>query len=141
MKCLFDNCLPKKLSKTLGFLEGDDGIQVMHLSEKFNPETTDIEWIETLSKEGDWFVITRDNQIKKRPHEIRAWSESNLPIVFLQRSWMNFDFWNISWRIIKYWPDIKKRIEYAKKNESISLPINGTIVNINSNAYKKVSSQ
>ena len=32
MKCLFDNNMPPKLAKTLGFLEGDDGITVEHLN-------------------------------------------------------------------------------------------------------------
>jgi predicted nuclease of predicted toxin-antitoxin system len=31
MKCLFDNNMPPKLAKTLNFLEGDEGIPVIHL--------------------------------------------------------------------------------------------------------------
>jgi hypothetical protein len=92
MKCLFDNCLPKK-----------------------------------LAKDGDWFVITRDNQIKKKPHERKAWQEANLPIVFLQRSWMNFDFWNIAWRIIRYWPDVKAQASALRDHDAIILTINGRI--------------
>jgi len=79
MKCLFDNMMPPKLAKTLSFLEGDDGIPVTYFKEKFPPDTPDIKWIEELAKESDWFVITKDNQIRKRTHERKAWQESHIP--------------------------------------------------------------
>jgi len=127
MKCLFDNNMPSKLAKTLRFLEGDDGIVVEHIKDKFRPDTPDIEWIEKLSKEGDWFVITQDNQIRKRVHERKAWQESHIPIVFLNKSWINFNLWDTAWRLIKYWPDLKKTLLINKKMESFQLAINGKI--------------
>jgi hypothetical protein len=127
MKCLFDNNMPSKLAKTLNFLEGDDGISVVHLSEKFSPDIPDIGWIDNLTKEGDWFVITRDNQIRKKTHERKAWQESNIPIVFIPKTWINFDFWDIAWRLIRYWPKLKENINHSRKNESLELSINGKI--------------
>jgi len=127
MKCLFDNNMPPKLAKTLSFLEGDDGIPVTHFKEKFTPDTPDIKWIEELTKENDWFVITRDNQIRKRPHERKAWRESHIPIVFLQKAWINHDLWGLAWRLIKYWPGLKESINRSRKNESFLLAIDGKI--------------
>ncbi|MCL1931860.1 MAG: DUF5615 family PIN-like protein [Treponema sp.] len=127
MKCLFDNNMPPKLAKTLSFLEGDDGITVEHLKDKFPPDTTDIEWIRKLAKEGSWFVITQDNQIRKRSHERKAWQESHIPIIFLQKSWINHDLWEMAWRLIKYWPHLKENIKRNRKNESLLLTINGKI--------------
>jgi len=51
MKCLFDNNLPPKLAKTLGYLEGNDGISVEHLKEKFPSNISGIDWIKKLSME------------------------------------------------------------------------------------------
>ena len=127
MKCLFDNNMPPKLAKTLNFLEGDDGITVEHLKDKFPPDTPDIEWIKKLTKEGAWFVITQDNQIRKRAHERKAWQESLIPIVFLQKSWINHDLWEMAWRLIKYWPNLKESIHRSRKNESLLLAINGKL--------------
>ena len=127
MKCLFDNMMPPKLAKTLSFLEGEDGIPVIHIREKFPPDTPDIKWIEELAKESDWFVITRDNQIRKGAPERKAWQESHIPIVFLQKSWINQDLWEIAWRLIKYWPGLKKKINLSKNNTSFLLAINGKI--------------
>jgi hypothetical protein len=122
--------MPPKLAKTLSFMEGDDGIPVVHFKEKFPPDTPDIKWIEELTKESDWFVITRDNQIRKRTHERKAWQESHIPIVFLQKSWINHDLWEIAWRLIKYWPKLKQYINQNRTNESFLLTINGKIMTI-----------
>jgi hypothetical protein len=127
MKCLFDTNMPAKLAKTLNFLEGDDGIIVKHLNELFSPDTPDINWIEKLSKEGEWFVITKDNQIRKKPHERKAWQESNIPIVFLPKSWGKCSFWEMAWKLIRYWPELKDNINYNKMNKSFELSINGKI--------------
>ena len=125
MSCLFDNNLPIKLAKTLNFLEGDDGIVIKHLQEKFSANTSDVDWIEILKNEGGWFVITKDNQIRKKPHERKAWQESHIPIVFLPKSWMEFNLWEMAWRLIRYWPNLKDIITRNNKTESFELTING----------------
>jgi hypothetical protein len=127
VKCLFDNNLSPKLARTLRYREGNDGIVVEHMKEKFSPDTPDIEWINKLAKEGDWFVITKDNQIRKRPNERKAWQESHIPVVFLPKSWMNYDFWGIAWRFVKYWPDLKKNISQNRKIKSFELTVMGKI--------------
>jgi len=127
MKCLFDNNMPPKLAKTLSFLEGNDGITVEHLKDKFPSNTPDVEWIRRLTKEGGWFVITQDNQIRKRAHERKAWQESHIPIVFLQKSWINHDLWEMAWRLIRYWPNLKENIKHGRKSESLLLSVNGKI--------------
>ena len=130
MKCLFDNNMPPKLAKTLSFLEGDDGIIVEHLKEKFPSNISDIEWISKLSKEGNWFVITQDNRIRKKNHEKKAWQEAHIPIVFLQKSWVKQNFWETTWRLIRYWPKLKESIYRSRKKESFELSINGKISEI-----------
>jgi hypothetical protein len=122
--------MPPKLAKTLNFLEGDDGITVEHLKEKFPPNTPDIEWITKLSKEGKWFIITQDNQIRKRSLEKKAWRESHIPIIFLQKSWIKLNLWEMAWRLIKYWPDLKETVTRNRKNESFQLTINGKVTAI-----------
>lgn len=127
MKCLFDNNMPPKLAKALNFLENDNEIRIEHLKEKFPANTPDIEWIEKLKDEGGWFVVTQDNQIRKRSHERKAWENSNIPIVFLQRSWVGPGFWEITWRFIRHWPDLKKIIINNRNAKSFDLPIRGKI--------------
>jgi len=127
VKCLFDNNLSPKLAKTLSYLEGNDGIVVEHIKEKFSSDTPDIEWINKLAKEGGWFVITEDTQIRKKPHERKAWQESHIPIVFLSKLWVKQNFWDIAWRLIKYWPYLKESISHNNKAKFFELTINGKI--------------
>ena len=127
MRCLFDNNMPPKLARTLNYLEGDEGIFVEHLKNKFPANKSDIEWLRELAKEGDWFVITRDNQIRSRAHERRAWKESHIPIVFLQKSWIKQDLWEMAWRFIKYWPKLKENVNRNRNNESFELSVNGKV--------------
>ena len=127
MKCLFDNNMSPKLAKTLNFLEGDYGITVEHLKEKFPSNIADIELINKLSEEGNWFVITQDNNIRKRSNERKAWLNARIPIVFLQKLWVKQDFWETAWR---YWPKLKETINYNRKKISFELSIKGKITEI-----------
>jgi len=130
MKCLFDNNMSPKLAKALNYLEGDKGITIEHLTEKFSNDTPDIEWLKILSKEGSWFAITQDNRIKKSSTERKIWKESKIPIIFLHKTWIKQNFWEITWRLIKYWPKIKEVINTNKKCMSFEININGKIIEI-----------
>ena len=118
MTCVFDENLPPKLARALNELEGNNGIEVKHLRDLFPAKTKDIEWIESLSNIEDCFIITKDRNIKRNPHERNAWKESRLQIVFLQKSWNNQKFWDFSWKMIKRWEDIKFNIKSKKINIS-----------------------
>jgi predicted nuclease of predicted toxin-antitoxin system len=131
MKCIFDNNLPPRLARALNELEGPHGIEVVHLREILPENTDDITWMKHFSKESDCFVITKDRNIRKNPHEVKAWQESGLRIVFLQKSWFNHELWEISWRMIKRWQDLIKAVKRMKRNQTIILPLTGKIENIN----------
>lgn len=127
MTCIFDENLPPKISKAFNELEGGSGIEVKHIRDLFPPSTKDIEWINELSKIGECFIITKDRNIKRNPHEYLAWQESKLPIVFMQKSWKDQGFWDMSWKLLKRWEEIKSKIINGK---SLLLPINGKIEEI-----------
>jgi predicted nuclease of predicted toxin-antitoxin system len=127
MKCVFDNNLPPKLARALNELEGKNGIEVIHLRDAFPADTDDVTWIRNLGDENDCFVVTKDRSIRKNPHEKKAWDESGLKIVFLQKSWFNHNLWEISWRMLKRWKEITMKIERINKNEGLLLPITGKI--------------
>ena len=60
MKFFVDNNLPPALAKALHALSEPEGHEACHLKEKFAQDTPDSDWIDTLSKEGGWSVITHD---------------------------------------------------------------------------------
>jgi predicted nuclease of predicted toxin-antitoxin system len=72
VRFFFDNNLPPKLAKSLHVLVEPDH-QVIHLKDRFAANTTDETWMAGLAKEQDWIIVSGDLQIRKNPHEVRAW--------------------------------------------------------------------
>ena len=82
MKVFLDNNLSPYLARALNSLLEPEGDQVVHLSDRFAPDTEDRVWIEALATEGGWVVISADRRINRNPIEREAWRRSRL-VVFL----------------------------------------------------------
>lgn len=61
MKFFIDNNLPRPLAHALRELSKPDEHFVCHLRDKFAENTLDTVWINSLSEEGGWVVVTHDN--------------------------------------------------------------------------------
>lgn len=79
MKYFLDNCLPPRLAVALKAL--DESHEVAHLRTKFLPNTKDPVWIEALSREGEWVIISSD-AIFKGQLEKEALRRSKLTAFF-----------------------------------------------------------
>ena len=132
MRCVFDENMPIKLARALRVLESSEEITVQHMRELFDAGTTDAMWIKELGKEKNCFVITRDNKIKTNKAELNAWEESGLTIVFLQNSWFNLSFWDICWKFIKIWQDLKSTLSRNANLRKLMIHIKGKIEELNS---------
>ena len=121
MKVLVDNNISPRLAKALSELEGPHGVQVVHLKDKFSPNTPDVEWMSALGEEGGWCVLTCDVRISRNPDEVKAWLESGLIVFFLKKPWLKQTFWVQAAELVKRWPMIQ---EAASK----ALPGSGFIV-------------
>lgn len=127
MKFLFDNNLSVKIVKAIRELETSH-IEIIHLREKFNPSTSDTNWIKALGEEKNWIVISADCKIGSNPHELQAWRETDLTIFFLKRGWLKFQLWDMAWRLIKVWPTIRSHADKNNNNNIMgySINLNGT---------------
>jgi predicted nuclease of predicted toxin-antitoxin system len=67
LKLLLDHNLAPRLARSLQALFEEHVI--VSLGEKFAVDTTDVEWIRVLDREGGWAVLTKDLRIKTRPQE------------------------------------------------------------------------
>ncbi len=112
MKFLLDNNLPPALARALHELthtNSNEAHEVIHLKEKFPPNTPDTEWIEALAKEGDWVVITHDKFNKGLEREVL--SRAGLTVFFLDNSWSPHNFWEKAHQLVKWWPAIIAQAE------------------------------
>ena len=77
MKVLFDHNLTPKMARAFGELfKGEH--EVVALRDKFSTKATDLEWIDTLSKDDRWIVISGDRRITKNKTEYNAFRASRL---------------------------------------------------------------
>lgn len=129
MKCFFDENLPPRLARALNALVSNSGIEVRALRDAFTPGTTDIEWITALSSSDEkCFIITKDRRIRKNRPELEAWKESGLQIVFMQKAWSGQALWDINWKLIRRWPEIRDIV--TRTDNSFELPLSGKIPSV-----------
>lgn len=87
MRLFVDNCLAPRHARALHLLSADDGHEIVHLRDKFPESTGDDVWIPALDAEGGWCAITKDRNIRRKPHERRLWMGRSLVMFFLAPGW------------------------------------------------------
>ena len=122
MKFFLDNCLPPRWARALSALSDSD-IDVKHLREKFKQDISDIDWIQKLSAEGGWTIISGDVRITKSLHERQAWLSSGLTAFFLVKGW-DFEFWDKTSRIVRWWPRIMEQTQMVQPGAGFYVPVN-----------------
>ena len=120
MKFFIDNNLPPAWAKALDAL--DDTHTVTHLRDKFPPDVTDIDWIQALSGEGGWYIISGDMRISRNQHEREAWLRSGLVGFFLGKSWRSVKYWDQTWRFVRWWPNIVQQAELVTPPAAFEIP-------------------
>ena len=109
---MLDNNLPVALAHALHELSvghWGEKYQVIHLRDRFPPNTSDTEWITALSQEGDWTVVTHDRLNKG--HEREVLRRAQIKVFLLDRSWKDQSFWSKADQLIRWWPRIVEQSE------------------------------
>lgn len=104
MKFFVDNNLPPCLARALHQLSIEYGHSVTALRDRFPENTPDPVWIEALSAEQDWVVVTHDKLNKGLERE--ALSRAGLVVFFLDSSWKDHKFWEKAQQLVRWWPRI-----------------------------------
>lgn len=131
MKFFFDNCLSHKFVKALTALSKEGECTIIHLSDKFTPDTKDEEWIKTLAQEEEWVIISADPRIARDRGPRQAWRESNLTAFFFEGKLIECNFWKQAKHIVEWWPKILQEAKNAHKGA-------GYLINIKSKDFKQI---
>ena len=126
MRFFFDNNLSPKLARSLNELVRPDH-QVTHLKEKFAADTPDTVWMRSLARENDWVIVSGDLQIRKNPHEIKAWQEAGHTTFFLKKGWLDLTFWDQAWKFSKVFPEMLSTAERARRGRAFYITPNAKI--------------
>jgi len=120
---LLDNNLPPALARALHALTEDGSNQthsVVPLRDKFPTNTPDIEWIEALAQEKNWVVITHDRFKKAMEPEVLR--QAGLIVFLLGKSWKNYNFWDKSHQLVRWWPIIIEQAERLDGAATFEVP-------------------
>jgi hypothetical protein len=122
LRLLLDNNLSPRIAHCLQALFQNEH-QIIALRDRFDENTTDVEWITALDREGGWAVITRDLHISTRPHERAALDRANIVFFFLAAAWRKRTVEDSAARLIRCMPKIVAQTALAASGR-FELPIN-----------------
>lgn len=86
----------------------------------FDANTDDLRWIQQLSKENDWVIISQDKFRKKQGGERLALKASGISVFVLQNSWSSYPYWEKTAQLVRWWPRI---VEQANKVGGIAMEV------------------
>jgi hypothetical protein len=122
VKFFIDNNLSVALAQAMHMLSAPFGHETWHLTQRFEENTDDLVWIDVLSKEGGWSVITQDKLNKRLERE--ALRDASLIVFFLDRGWAHHEYWDKAWNLIRWCPRIVQHSEEVRSGEAYKVPFN-----------------
>jgi hypothetical protein len=75
VRFFFDNCISTKLTEAMVLLNKPHH-QIIHLTERFDPETDDEVWIPLVAAESDLILVSADPAITSSEKEKAVWRSS-----------------------------------------------------------------
>ncbi len=122
MKFFFDNNISDRIAPAIACLADGDRDQVVHLKEKFPPDTADTIWIPALANEKGWIILSGDCRIRTRPGEREAFGKAGLTTFFFAKGWMNTRFWDQAALLVRWWPKIREQAGLAVAGSFFEVP-------------------
>jgi hypothetical protein len=105
VKFFLDNCVSVAMARALRELAKAQSLEVVHLSDRFSRDITDVEWIGALEPK-EWVIVSGDSRISRNRAEKAAWHESGLTAFFLDDGWASRKFWVQAAELVRWWPVI-----------------------------------
>lgn len=125
MKVLLDENLAPALARALNALfKGEHTI--VHLRDKFGRGVTDQTWIDALSSDGRWIVISGDRRITRNNAEYQAFRNSRLIGFFLSKGLYKAKVTKQMERILAIWESINTLSDTVEGGAMFELPMNGS---------------
>lgn len=98
--------------------------EVVALRDKFSTKATDLEWIDTLSKDDRWIVISGDRRITKNKTEYNAFRASRL----IGKGLCKARVTKQAERILAQWESIESQFSSVQGGAMFELQMKGTFL-------------
>ena len=104
-----------------------EGHVVEYIDDRYPPEeypdgVEDVRWINDLSDEGEWIVISRDSRIVSNPHERKALTEGDLIVYVLAAGWRHQTKWPMTWGLFRWWERILRHADKSPRRAVYKVP-------------------
>ena len=86
--------------------------EVIHLTDRFEPNAPDIEWIGELTKDCPWYIVSIDRFKKQHGAERQAIRRAGHTVFVLDGQWSRHGFWMQTVRLVRWWPDL---VDYSNR--------------------------
>ncbi len=125
MKVLFDEHLPPTLARAFAVLFAGQH-EIIHLRDRFGPGVKDVEWIETLNRDGRWVVISADRRITRNHCEYNAFRNSKLIGFFMSKGLYKSNTVKQAERLLALWESIEDLSSRIEGGAMFELPMSST---------------
>ena len=121
MKFFFDNTASIKIAHAISLFCGVEPSveKVIHLQDRWRPDTDDKVWIPELAREGGWAIISGD---RFRKSERKIFIDAKLTTFFYSRALANAKLWEQAHRVIRYWPAIMEATALVEPGALFEIP-------------------
>jgi hypothetical protein len=76
---------------------------VEHVRDFVAKKTNDVDWIQQVTSEGGWTVISGDRRMITRQHELKALRDGKVTTFILAPGWSPLRFWDKAWMLVRWW--------------------------------------
>lgn len=122
---MFDHNISHLIARALAELFRGEH-EVYALRDKFKTNTPDIEWIDELSKDDRWVIISGDRRITRNRTEYEAFRRSRLVGFFLSAGLQKSKEIKKLERILAQWESIEKQFALVRGSAMFELQMKGT---------------
>lgn len=122
MKLFIDNCLPHVLATAMNAVVEASGREVTALRHKFPMNTSDVDWIHALGREGGWAVLSDDHRIRRLKAEREAWRRSGLLGFFLAPGWRKRTTVEKAGHLLLWWPRLVEAGRLHQGGSMLEIP-------------------
>ena len=127
MHFFLDENISYRIANALDDLSSLDGDKVEHILERYRQGVQDTVWLTDLATNNPSnVVILTTDSLNKNKAETQARIQSGIT-VFMLKNWKSQSYWDIAYRLVKYFPEIKKQAQTGKPKVAYSVSINGKI--------------
>lgn len=125
MKVLIDENLSPAIARALHALFAGEH-EVVHIRDKFGAGVKDVDWIQSLSEEGRWVVVSGDRRITRNRVEYLAFRNSRLVGFFLAKGLYKSPVVKQMERLLALWPVIEQQSSLVAGGALFELPMKST---------------